>query len=148
MTVPFPSCLNNHYCKEEEGNYGPKFKKAYEASHIKNTIPQMEKDQGSFTLPCFINDFCFDNALVNLGASVSVMPLSTYLNLGLGKLAHTRLTVELADRIVKYPKGIAENILVGIGKFTFPVEFIILDMPEDIKVPLFLGRPFLSTAHA
>ncbi|GJT07929.1 mitochondrial proton/calcium exchanger protein-like protein isoform X1 [Tanacetum coccineum] len=126
MTVPFLSRLDNHYC-EEEGNYGPKFTKAYGASHINNAIPQKEKDPGSFTLPCFINDFCFDNALVDLGASVSVMPLSTYLNLGLGELAHTRLTVELADRTVKYPKGIAEN---------------------DVKVPLILGRPFLSTAHA
>ncbi|GJY93875.1 DNA-directed DNA polymerase [Tanacetum coccineum] len=81
-------------------------------------------------------------------ASVSVMPLLTYLNLGLGELAHTRLTVELADRTVKYPKGIAKNVLVGIGKFTFPVDFIILDMPEDIKVPLILGRPFLSTARS
>ncbi|GJU07447.1 putative reverse transcriptase domain-containing protein [Tanacetum coccineum] len=81
-------------------------------------------------------------------ASVSVMPLLTYLNLGLGELAHTRLRVELADRTVEYPKGIAENVLVGIGKFTFPVNFIILDMPEDIKVPLILRRPFLSTARA
>ncbi|GJU27063.1 hypothetical protein Tco_1165684 [Tanacetum coccineum] len=140
--------LDNHYYEEEEGNYGPKFTKAYGASHINNTIPQKEKDPGSFTLPCFINDVCFDNALVDLGASVSVMPLSTYLNLGLGELAHTRLTVELADRTVKYPKGIAKNVLVEIGKFTFPVDFIILDMPEDIKVPLILGRPFLSTARA
>ncbi|GKC69400.1 hypothetical protein Tco_1115283 [Tanacetum coccineum] len=54
-------------------------------------------------------------------ASVSVMPLSTYLKLGLGELAHTKLTVELADRTVKYPKGIAENVLVGIGKFVFPI---------------------------
>ncbi|GJS72287.1 putative reverse transcriptase domain-containing protein [Tanacetum coccineum] len=76
------------------------------------------------------------------------MPLSAYLNLGLGKLAHTRLTVELADRTVKYPKGIVENVLVGIGKFTFPIDFIILDMPEDVNVPLILGRPFLSTARA
>ncbi|GJT28702.1 putative reverse transcriptase domain-containing protein [Tanacetum coccineum] len=76
------------------------------------------------------------------------MPLSTYLNLGLGELAHTKLTVELADRTVKYPKGIAENVLVGIGKFVFPIDFIILDMPEDVKVPLILERPFLSTAHA
>ncbi|GKE23041.1 putative reverse transcriptase domain-containing protein [Tanacetum coccineum] len=81
-------------------------------------------------------------------ASISVMPLLTYLNLGLDELAHTRLTVELADRTVKYPKGIAENILEGIGKFTFLVDFIILDMPEDINVPLILGRPFLSTARA
>ncbi|GKC09784.1 reverse transcriptase domain-containing protein [Tanacetum coccineum] len=65
-----------------------------------------------------------------------------------GELAHTKLTVELADRIVKRPKEIAENVLVGIGKFIFPVDFIILDMPEDVKVPLIIGRPFLSTAHA
>ncbi|GJY01021.1 putative reverse transcriptase domain-containing protein [Tanacetum coccineum] len=83
-----------------------------------------------------------------LRASVSVMPLSAYLNLGLGELAHTKLTVELVDRTVKYPKGIAKNVLVGIVKFVFPVDFIILDMPEDIKVPLILGRPFLSTARA
>ncbi|GJY59215.1 putative reverse transcriptase domain-containing protein [Tanacetum coccineum] len=146
-TVPFPSRLDNHYY-EEEWNYGPKFTEAYGASHINNAILRKEKDPRSFTLPCFINDFCFDNALVDLGASVSVMPLSTYLNLGLGELVHTRLTVELADRTVKYPKGIAENVLVGIGKFTFPVDFIILDMPEDIKVPLILGRPFLSTTRA
>ncbi|GJU79288.1 DNA-directed DNA polymerase [Tanacetum coccineum] len=81
-------------------------------------------------------------------ASISVMPLSTYLNLGLGELAHTRLTVELADRTVKYPKGIAENVLVGIGKFTFPVDFIILDILEDIKVPLILERLFLFTTRA
>ncbi|GJW36132.1 putative reverse transcriptase domain-containing protein [Tanacetum coccineum] len=119
-----------------------------EASHINNSIPQKQKDLGSFTLPCFINNVCFDNALVDLGASVSVMPLSTYLNLGLGELAHTKLTVELANRIVKYPKGIAKNVLVGIGKFVFLVDFIILAMPEDIKVPLILERPFLSTARA
>ncbi|GKD81522.1 putative reverse transcriptase domain-containing protein [Tanacetum coccineum] len=64
------------------------------------------------------------------------------------ELAHTKLTVELADRTVKYQKGIAENVLVGIGKFVFLVHFIILDMPEDVKVPLILRRPFLFTAHA
>ncbi|GJR07575.1 putative reverse transcriptase domain-containing protein [Tanacetum coccineum] len=118
-TVPFPSRLEDHYC-EEEGKYRPKFTKAYEALNIKNTIPRKEKDPRR--------------------ASISVMPLSTYLNLGLGELAHTRLTVELADRTVKYPKGIAENVLVGIGKFTFPFDFIILDMPEDIKITLRVGE--------
>ncbi|GJU11682.1 hypothetical protein Tco_1134078 [Tanacetum coccineum] len=148
-TILLPSRLNGYYCEEKKGSYGPQFSEAYsEASHINNSIPRKEKDPRSFTLPCFINNVCFDNALVDLGASVSVMPLSTYLNLGLGELAHTKLTVELADKTVKYPKGIAENVLVGIGKFTFPVDFIILDMPEDIKVPLILGRPFLSTARA
>ncbi|GJW52850.1 ribonuclease H-like domain-containing protein [Tanacetum coccineum] len=87
--------------------------KSYGASHINNTIPRKEKDPGSFTLPCFINKTCFDNALADLGASVS-------LNLGLGELAHTKLTVELADGIVKYLKGIAENVLVGIGDDLMP----------------------------
>ncbi|GJT10438.1 hypothetical protein Tco_0857480 [Tanacetum coccineum] len=73
-TIPFLSRLDNHYCEEEEGNYRPKFTEAYGASHINNTIPQKEKDPGSFTLPCLINDVCFDNALVDLGASISVMP--------------------------------------------------------------------------
>ncbi|GJT19359.1 hypothetical protein Tco_0878065 [Tanacetum coccineum] len=132
------------------GSYGPQFSKAYSygASHIDNSIPRKEKDPWSFTLPCHINNFFFDNALADLGASVSVMPLSTYLNLGLGELSHTKLTVELADKTVKYPKGIAENMLVGIGKFVFPIDFINLDMLEDVKVPLILERPFLSTAHA
>ncbi|GJZ11213.1 VIER F-box protein 2 [Tanacetum coccineum] len=149
-TILFPSCLNDYYCDGKKGSYGPQFSEAYSygASHVDNSIPRKEKDPGSFTLPYYINNVCFDNALADLGASVSVMPLSTYLNLGLGKLAHTKLTVELADRLVKYPKGIAENVLVRIGKFVFPVDFIILDMPEDIKVPLILGRPFFSTAHA
>ncbi|GJV17826.1 hypothetical protein Tco_1363149 [Tanacetum coccineum] len=147
--IPFPSRLNWYYNEEKKGSYGPQFSKAYsKASHINNSIPRKEKDAWSFTLPCFINNVCFDNALVDLGASVSVMPLSTYLNLGLGELAHTKLTVKLADMTVKYPKGIAKNVLVGIGKFVFPVDFIILDMAEDIKVPLILGRSFLSIAHA
>ncbi|GKD85546.1 hypothetical protein Tco_1356700 [Tanacetum coccineum] len=144
-TIPFPSRLNGYYCEEMKGSYRPQFSEAYfEASQ---SIPQKEKDPGSFTLPCFINNVCFDNSLVDLGASISVMPLLAYLNLGLGELAHTKLTVELADRTVKYPKRITKNVLVGISKFTFLIDFIILDMPEDIKVPLILGRPFLSIAR-
>ncbi|GJV87626.1 reverse transcriptase domain-containing protein [Tanacetum coccineum] len=115
---------------------------SYGATCIDDSIPRKEKDPGSFTLPCYINNVCFDNALTDLGASLSVMPLLTYLNLDLGELTHTKLRVELADRTVKHLKGIAKNVLVEIGKFVFPVDFIILDMPEDVKVPLILGRSF------
>ncbi|GKD62573.1 ribonuclease H-like domain-containing protein, partial [Tanacetum coccineum] len=114
---------------------------------IDHNLPQKEKDPGSFTLPCFINNVCFDKALFDQGASVSVMPFSTYINLGLRVLSHTRLTIELADRTIKQPRGIAENVLVRIGKFVSPIDFIILDIPEDDDVPLIPGRPFLSTAH-
>ncbi|GJU53944.1 hypothetical protein Tco_1469279 [Tanacetum coccineum] len=100
--ISFPSRLNGYYCEEKKGSYGTQFSKAYsEASYIHNSTPRKEKDPGSFTLTCFINNVCFDNALVDLEASISVMPLSTYLNLGLGELAHTKLTVELAYRTVK-----------------------------------------------
>ncbi|GKB03161.1 mitochondrial proton/calcium exchanger protein-like protein isoform X1 [Tanacetum coccineum] len=145
-TIPFPSCLNGYYCEKKKGSYRPQFSEAY--SEASQSIPKKEKDLGSFTLPCFIHNICFDNALVELGASVIVIPLSTYLNLGIGELAHTKLIVELANRTVKYPKGIAKNVLVRIGKFTFLIDFINLDMPEDIKAPLILRRPFLSTARA
>nr|GEU97241.1 retrovirus-related Pol polyprotein from transposon TNT 1-94 [Tanacetum cinerariifolium] len=120
----------------------------YRATRIDDSLPRKEKDPGCFILPWYIFNVCVENALADLGASISVMPFSTYLNLGLGELAHTKLTVKLVDRIVKHPKGIAKNILVEIGKFVFPIDFIILDMPEDVKVPLILGRLFLSTAHA
>ncbi|GJT40782.1 putative reverse transcriptase domain-containing protein [Tanacetum coccineum] len=149
-TVPFPKRLHDYCCNEWKEAHELKILETYSIGTTlhDNTLPQKEKDPGSFTLPCFIHNVCFDKALVDLGASVSVMPFSTYTNLGLGDLAHTRLTVELADRTIKHPRGIAENVLVRIGKFIFPIDFIILDIPEDDDVPLILRRPFLSTTHA
>ncbi|GKA54239.1 putative reverse transcriptase domain-containing protein [Tanacetum coccineum] len=96
----------------------------------------------SFTLPCFIHNVCFDKALVDLGASVSVMSFSTYTNLGLGILSHT---IELADKTIKQPRDIAENMLVRIGKFIFLIDFIILDLPEDDNsLMITRSKPFLT----
>ncbi|GKC75128.1 hypothetical protein Tco_1125902 [Tanacetum coccineum] len=142
-TIPFLRRLQNYYCDDWREGQDVKILEAYDHS-----LPPKEKDTGSFTLPCFIHNVYFDKALVDLGASVSVMPFFTYTNLGLGILSHTRLTFELADRTIKQPRGIAKNVLVRIGKFIFPVDFIILDIPEDDDVPLILGRPFLSTTHS
>ncbi|GJR06987.1 retrovirus-related pol polyprotein from transposon TNT 1-94 [Tanacetum coccineum] len=86
--------------------------------------------------PRRLHNYC---SLVDLGASVSVMPFSTYTNLSLGDLSHTRMTIELADRTIKQPKGIAANVLVRIGKIVFPIDFVVLDIPEDDDVPLILG---------
>ncbi|GJW59307.1 DNA/RNA polymerases superfamily protein [Tanacetum coccineum] len=82
------------------------------------------------------------DVIFSIGSALDVILLC------LGKLAPTRLIIKLADKTVKRSKGIAENVLVGIDKFAFPVEFIVLDMTEDIKIPLILGRSFLSIAHA
>ncbi|GJZ55396.1 lysophospholipid acyltransferase 1-like protein [Tanacetum coccineum] len=119
----------------------------HDSAILEDSLPPKEKDPGSFIIPCYINNNCFEKALADLGASVSVMPYSIFTNLGLGELAPTKFIVELADRSIKCPKGIAENVLVGIDKFVLPVDFVVLDMPEDIKVPLNLRRPFLSTAQ-
>ncbi|GJU74844.1 hypothetical protein Tco_1266249 [Tanacetum coccineum] len=140
--VPFPRRLHNYCCDGLKEVYRANILDAYD-----DTLPQKEKDPGSFTLPCLINNICFDEALVDLGASVSVMPFSTYTNPCLGDLSHTRMTIELADRTIKQPKGIAANVLVSISKFIFPINFVILEIPEDNDVPLILGRSFLSTAH-
>ncbi|GJY60315.1 hypothetical protein Tco_0460972 [Tanacetum coccineum] len=133
-TVPFPRRLHNYYCDDLMEARGVNILDAYDS-----ILPKKEKDPGSFTLPCLINNICFNKSLVDLGASVSVMPFSTYTNLGLGNLSHTRMTIELADITIKQPKGIATNVLVRIDKFVFPIDFVILDIPEDGDTPLILG---------
>ncbi|GJV76354.1 hypothetical protein Tco_1507938 [Tanacetum coccineum] len=91
--------------------------------------------------------FGIDKALADLGASISLMPYSMYSRLDLGELKPTRMSAELANKSTQYPRGIAENIIVKIDKFIFPVDFVVLDMKEDHKIPIILGRPFLATAH-
>ncbi|GKC84097.1 reverse transcriptase domain-containing protein [Tanacetum coccineum] len=142
--------MNDDYWDELKETDGEKDMEARytNAKPLGKALPRKEKDTNSFTLPCFINNMCFNKALADLRANVSVMPYLTYTTLGLGDLIPTKLIIELVDRTVKQPKGIAENVLVGIDKFNFPVDFIILDIPEDFKTLLILGRPFLSNAHA
>ncbi|GJZ69353.1 putative reverse transcriptase domain-containing protein [Tanacetum coccineum] len=84
----------------------------HDSTILEDSLPTKEKDLGSFTIPCHINHICFEKTLADLGASVSVMPYSTFTNIGLGELAPTKLIIELADRTIKHPKGIAENVLV------------------------------------
>ncbi|XP_035834130.1 uncharacterized protein LOC118482653 [Helianthus annuus] len=112
-----------------------------------NKLPQKKIDPGSFTIPCSIGGSLVCNALADLGASINLMPTSMFDRLGLGKTNPTKMSIQLADRSIKYPHGVAENLLVKVGDFVFPADFVILDMEEDTEVPLILGRPFLATAH-
>ncbi|GKA23453.1 DNA-directed DNA polymerase [Tanacetum coccineum] len=89
-----------------------------------------------------------DKALADLGASISLMPYSMYTRLDFGELKPTRMCIELANKLTQYPKEIAKNVIVKIDKFIFPVDFVVLDMKEDHKIPIILKRPFLATAHA
>ena len=76
------------------------------------------------------------------------MPFALYEKLGLGEPKPTRMCLELADRSVQYPIGIAENVLIKVDKFNLPIDFVILDMPENSRTPIILGCPFLATARA
>ncbi|GKA77807.1 zinc knuckle CX2CX4HX4C containing protein [Tanacetum coccineum] len=107
---------------------------------LQNHLPFKEQDLG--------RKLDFSYALVYLGASISVMPLSMYKCLGIGKLEPLSMVIEMADNTKCTPKGIVEILLVKIDKFIFPVDFMILDMVEDLRMPIILGRPLLATAHA
>ncbi|GJZ65645.1 reverse transcriptase domain-containing protein [Tanacetum coccineum] len=87
-------------------------------------------------------------ALADLCASINLMPYLLYASLSGNTLKHTRISIRLANHTYQYPMGIAKNMLVQVGKFVFPTDFVILQMEEDDKVPLILRRPFLHTADA
>ncbi|GJW74434.1 retrovirus-related pol polyprotein from transposon TNT 1-94 [Tanacetum coccineum] len=113
-----------------------------------NKLPSKEKDLGSFTIPCDIGHLHINNALAHLGASISLMPYMMYEKLGLGEPKPTRMSLKLADTSIQYQRGITKNILIKIDKFILPIDFVILDMREDSKISIILGRPFLATARA
>ena len=106
------------------------------------------KDPGSFTIPCIIGGVEIQKALCDSGASINLMPLYVAKQLSLGELIPTTITLQMADRSMVKPEGVLEDVLVTVGKFVFPVDFIILDMEEDSQVPLLLGRPFLAIGAA
>ncbi|XP_020209235.1 uncharacterized protein LOC109794168, partial [Cajanus cajan] len=113
---------------------------------IQKSLPQKSRDPGSFTLPVTIGNVSVGKALLDLGASINLMPLSMLQRIGQVEVRPTRMTLQLADRSIKYPHGIVEDLLVKVDKFWFPVDFVIMDMEEDSEVPLILGRPFMKTA--
>nr|GEY36881.1 hypothetical protein [Tanacetum cinerariifolium] len=104
-------------------------------------------DPGRFLIPCDFSEFDNCLALADLGASINLMPLSIWKKLRLPTLNDTKMVLELADRTISKPTGVAENVFVKVGKFYFPADFVVLDFVAEPRVPLILGRPFLSIAH-
>ena len=119
---------------------------------IQSRNPVKYKDPGSPTISVNIGGNCIDKSLLDFGASVNLLPYSLYKQLGLGELKPTNITLSLADRSVKIPKGIVEDVLVKIDKFYYPVDFVVLNTKpiasEPNHVPIILGRPFLAIANA
>ncbi|RVW23878.1 Retrovirus-related Pol polyprotein from transposon 17.6 [Vitis vinifera] len=119
---------------------------------VKCKSPVKYKDPGRPTISVNIGGTHVEKALLDLGASVNLLPYSVYKQLGLGELKPTSITLSLADRSVKIPRGMIEDVLVQVDKFYYPVDFVVLDTNPTIKeanyVPIILGRPFLATSNA
>ena len=119
---------------------------------IGNKTPVKYKDPGCPTISVNIGGTSVEKALLDLGASVNLLPYSMYQRLGLGELKPTSITLSLADRSIKIPKGTIEDVLIQVDKFYYPVDFVVLDTePVAVgpnHVPIILGRPFLATSNA
>jgi len=92
-----------------------------------------------------IGSEAIDKSMCDLGASISLLPLSLFKRMGIGELKPTEVTLKLVDRTNIHPVGFIEDIPIEIGGMYIPTDFIILDMDEDDQVPIILGRPFLAT---
>ncbi|RVW67284.1 hypothetical protein CK203_065059 [Vitis vinifera] len=131
-------------------------KKAFLTEQVNSIIqyksPVKYKDLGCPTISVMIGETCLEKALLDLGASVNLLPHSVYKQLGLGDLKSKSITLSLADRSVKIPRGMIEDVLVQVDKFYYPVDFVVLDTDPIAKgtnfIPIILGRPFLATSNA
>nr|XP_023910752.1 uncharacterized protein LOC112022395 [Quercus suber] len=114
---------------------------------IQRKLPAKCKDPGMFTIPCTIGNTQLEKAMLDLEASINVMPYSIYASLKLGLLNKTSVVIQLADRSIAYPKGVVEDVLVQVNDMVFPADFYVLDMENgDQTTPILLGRPFLKTS--
>ena len=129
-------------------------KKAFLAEQVsailQNNYALKYKDPGYPIISCFIGEK-IERALLDLGASVNLLPYPVFQSLNLGQLKPTSITLLLANRSIKVPRGIAEDVLVQVDKFIYLVDFIVLDtQPVEAcnSIPVILGRPFLTTSNA
>ncbi|XP_050117679.1 uncharacterized protein LOC126595418, partial [Malus sylvestris] len=117
---------------------------------LQRKLPPKCKDPGSFTIPCVIGNTRFESAMLDLGASINVMPYSIYASMNLGALKNDGVIIQLADRSNAYPKGVLEDVLVQVNHLVFPTDFYVLEMDESDhapSLPILLGRPFMKTAR-
>nr|GEV13582.1 hypothetical protein [Tanacetum cinerariifolium] len=164
--LPYPSRLAKEKLREKDDILAAKFMEIFHNLHFElsfaDALIHMPKfapifkknfqkklgDPGQFLIPCDFSEFDNCLALADLEASINLMPLSIWKKIRLPTLNDTKMVLELVDRTISKPTGVAKNVFVKVGKFYLPADFVVLDFIADPRVPLILGRPFLSTAHA
>ncbi|XP_016195501.1 uncharacterized protein LOC107636512 [Arachis ipaensis] len=115
---------------------------------IQKELPTNKKDPGSFHIPCAIGDTMIDRGFCDLGESINLIPLSLMKKLQINELKSTDVILQLVDKNQKQALGVVENVLVNVGKYFLPTDFVVLEMEESYLHPIILGRPFLATARA
>ncbi|KAL5153161.1 hypothetical protein HKD37_19G052762 [Glycine soja] len=113
---------------------------------IQRILPPKHKDLGSVTIPCSIGPVSVGKALIDLGANINLMPFSICKRIRELEIMPTRMTLQLAGKSITRPYGVIEDVLVKVQHFTFPIDFVVMDIEEDSEIPLILGRPFMLTA--
>ncbi|XP_075080562.1 uncharacterized protein LOC142166050 [Nicotiana tabacum] len=147
--VPFPQRLAKYQKEEQYKKFFEMLKQILTCSAVvMRPIAEKLSDPGIFTIPCNIGNFAFAKTLCDLGASINLMPLAIYKRLGIGRARPTSMLLQLADRTVKRPFSILDDVLIQVGKFVFPADFVILDCKVDEEIPIILGRLFLATGRA
>jgi len=114
---------------------------------IQLILPPKHKDPRVVMIPCSIGQVAVGKALIDLGASINLMSLSMCRRLGEIEIMPTCMTLQLTDRSITRPYGVIEDVLVKVKHLIFPADFIVIDIEEDVGIPLILGRPFISTAN-
>ncbi|CAN6566324.1 unnamed protein product [Malus baccata var. baccata] len=165
LNVPFPSRFKQTKKEEAKKDILETFRKVQVNIPLLDAIKQVSenvsavlqrklppkcKDPGSFTIPCVIGNTKFEHAMLDLGASINVMPYSIYASMNLGELKNDGVIIQLADRSNAYPKGVLEDVLVQVDNLIFPADFYVLEMedsPNVTPLPILLGRPFMKTAR-
>ncbi|CAA0840525.1 Unknown protein, partial [Striga hermonthica] len=116
---------------------------------FQKSLPQKRSDPGMFFIPCIIGNLKIERAMLDLGASINVMPRSIFNSLNLGPLKQTGVVIQLTDRSTTFPDGVVEDVLVKVNDLVFPADFYVLSMDDKSSnsTPILLGRPFLNTAQ-
>ena len=117
---------------------------AFFTAVIQKTLPEKMQDPSSFTIPCKIGDADMGKALCDSRTNINLMPLSVDKRLSLRELTPTAMTLQMTDKTLAHPEGILEDVLIKVGKFFFPVNFVVINIEEGKQVPFLLGTPFLA----
>ncbi|KAL7610794.1 hypothetical protein Lser_V15G11573 [Lactuca serriola] len=118
------------------------------AEVLLNELPEKRGDSGSISIPCQFMNITSTHELTDSGASINLMPYSFFKKLNLSEPKPIHMKIHLAGKTIIHPKGVREDLLIKVDKFVFPMDFVVLDMEEDPKVPIIVGRPFLNIVGA